>query len=264
MRIAVCDSEEGTLYMIRQVIRQTQAQLREEPLVYYDSQQALGEDYRCGVRYDLIFLAAEALEAGRLIRQMDKAVLLFLLGADYQRLIEAFHLKAFVFLLKPLDKKQLRQEISRALETYQAAHYCCQFTGEKRPLSISIEHIVFIESKGRSLDVYTSDHHRLNVHAKMADAEAALASWGFVRCHKSFLVNVAYVKEVGQRDMITSLWENGQPVLVDVSERRRAQVRQVVLDHQAGRISWPRTPIAESAAGDIEVGQCQSAPLVKP
>ena len=102
------------------------------------------------------------------------------------------------------------------------------------------------------------DHHRINVPGKMKEAEEALRSWGFIRTHKSFLVNVAYIEAIGQRDVQLSLRYKEQPILVDVSERRRAQLRQVFLLYQAGQLVLTRQalPVSDQEDGIFRVEEC--------
>ncbi len=264
MRIAICDHDPQTLYLIRQLLyaKPAFAALGRQSLVYYQEAKQLLQDYQQRIAYDLIWFAVEAEAAGLAlaeeIRRLDRDVLFIVLAENDQAVIPAFHLGAFVYLQKPLKMQEVENELKRAVENYRLRHYCCQFFLDDQQLTISIEQIVFLESKGRSLDIYTADHHRINVPGKMQEAEEALTSWGFVRTHKSFLVNLAYIENIGQRDVVTSLRRYGQPVLVDVSERRRPKLRKLLHLYRTGGLMLTRDPLpfTEEEKGIFHIEAC--------
>lgn len=265
MRIAVCDRDPNTLYQLRQLLhmKPVNMALGRQSLVYYQEAWQLLEDYHHNIAHDLLWLSVEAkdsrtLEIAAEIRRLDPAVLIIILAENDQAIIPAFHLGAFVYLQKPLQLVEVEAELKRAVESFRLRHYCCQFVLEDQKLSISIEQIVFLESKGRSLDLYIADHHRINVPGTMKEAEEALRSWGFIRTHKSFLVNLAYIEAIEQRDIRTTLRWQGRPIMVDVSERRRSQVRQQLLLYQAGQLSLAKAPLpyGSDAGGIFQIEAC--------
>lgn len=265
MRIAICDRDQNTLYQVRQQLyaKPVSQALGRQSLVYYQEARELLKDYRSRIAHDLIWLAVEpedtaVLETAFEIRRLDPAVLIIILATNAEAVIPAFHLGAFVYLQKPLQAQEVAGELKRAMEQYRLRHYCCQFVLEDQKLSISIEQIVFLESKGRSLDLYMADHHRINVPGTMKEAEEALRSWGFIRTHKSFLVNLAYIEAIKQRDVLTSLRWQGEPIMVDVSERRRPQVRKWLLLYQAGQLPLAREPLpyGDEVGGIFQINAC--------
>ena len=262
MRIAVCDRDDETRHQIRQLLstKANFASLGRQSLVCYQNVQQLLSDYKSKIAYDLLWLSVDnqGLKVAEEIRRLDKEVLIIVIADDAEQIIQAFHINAFVYLQKPLRAAEAEEEFRRAVETYRLRHFCCRFTTNRQQLHISIEQIAFLECKGRSLDIYTMDHHRINVPGKMKEAEEALRSWGFIRTHKSFLVNVAYIEAIGQRDVQLSLRYKEQPILVDVSERRRAQLRQVFLLYQAGQLVLTRQalPVSDQEDGIFRDEEC--------
>lgn len=84
--------------------------------------------------------------------------------------------------------------------------------------------IEYLESERRKLRLHT-DGNVMEVYCSLADAQAMLPE-GFVRCHKSFVVNLADVVEIGKDDILVKSGER-----VPMSQKRRHEVKEALLDY---------------------------------
>ena len=80
-------------------------------------------------------------------------------------------------------------------------------------MSVRPAQIVFVESDRRKVRVHTT-RSVLESYSSLSDIAAVLPS-NFVQCHKSFLINLSYVAELGKTDIVTTTGET-----VPVSQRR--------------------------------------------
>lgn len=129
------------------------------------------------------------------------------------------------FLAKPVMQDDLDDALDRAFERLEAR--------ASKPLSIRFggkvalvapEKISYIESDRRKVRINVGAEH-LETYASLSDLATELPA-SFIQCHKSFLVNMDYIKELkGDSVMLAS----GQAV--PVSQKRRKLVREAIFAH---------------------------------
>ena len=143
--------------------------------------------------------------------------------------LEAYRTHHLYFLLKPIDPAKLTDALAKA---------CARLT-PKQPTMLRIkcghkDQLVSVSS----IRYLESDLHKVSVHcgtrtfetyAKLGDLQAQLPS-SFSRCHRSYLVNLAYVKSLSEREL--SL---GDGTVLPVSRRRAHQVQHDLLMHIASQ-----------------------------
>jgi DNA-binding LytR/AlgR family response regulator len=122
-------------------------------------------------------------------------------------------------LMKPVDPQSLEEALEKALKNarlFMERPIRVRSRGQERVLYP--HDICYIESDRRILHYHLSDEEisaygRLGVIAQELPAR-------FVQCHKSFLVNLDYIVELGPTD---ALLANGEKV--PISQRRRSAMR---------------------------------------
>jgi two-component system, LytTR family, response regulator LytT len=156
------------------------------------------------------------LQAAELIRELDFDVKIVFITAYDQFAVEAFKLRAFHYLLKPYDTEDLEQVV---LSYSQEAKHGNKETkqdsqkssgenlqkGDYKPrLAIEIdsdikylppEEIVYIDKEGRRIRVHT-DKEQFDAQYTLHELEEKLSPFSFFRTHKSYLVNLKYIKEL--------------------------------------------------------------------
>lgn len=197
MRIAVCDDEKA----FRDVITEHLKPFKEKNSEITEEEFCSGEDlvaaYELGKRFDLIFLDVEmkeisGVDAGQKIRALDPSVM-FIFVTSYTKYVpEAFILNAFQFLVKPVGKEIFNKEFERALITYSKMKYKYQIMVKARPVILEVKDILYIETFGRHLRAITLTNIYEYV-GNISAEENKLTGYGFVRCHKGYLVNLQYI-----------------------------------------------------------------------
>jgi two-component system, LytTR family, response regulator len=154
-----------------------------------------------------------------------------------QYAVRAFEVNAVDYLLKPFTLERLRSAIQRVREQFQARQQeSAPVNGGTRAANFYTNRIVF-KSRGRILFLPVSDirwigaegnYVRLSTATEthllretMAHLEERLDPRGFVRVHRSFIVNLKYVKEVrreGNGDSVV-IMDSGNKVALGRSYR---------------------------------------------
>ncbi len=135
--------------------------------------------------------------------------------AHNQFMIEAFHFSAIDYLLKPVDDDLLIDAIKRAKKrilektgskNIEAFLYNVQQRQTPQNMKLCIpslkgfqvvelDDILYAESSGNYTNLHFRDKSLICSSKPMHEYEALLADSGFIRIHKSCLVNLLHVKE---------------------------------------------------------------------
>ncbi|MDM1555962.1 MULTISPECIES: LytTR family DNA-binding domain-containing protein [Chryseobacterium] len=108
--------------------------------------------------------------------------------------IEGFELEAVDYLLKPITFERFFKSVERVLRNITDSKdnfIILKTDGMHRKLPLS--DIIYIESQGNDIKVTLSTKEHLVSKSKIADLEFILASKGFIRVHRSFIINTAFV-----------------------------------------------------------------------
>ena len=151
------------------------------------------------------------------------------------------------FLVKPIRQSALDDALKKALENLagqstqgseakrasrgaradvppKLSPCALAFNVRGRTIVVDADCIEYLESERRKLRLHT-DGNVMEVYCSLADAQAMLPE-GFVRCHKSFVVNLADVVEIGKDDILVK-----SGARVPMSQKRRHGVKEALLDY---------------------------------
>jgi len=149
--------------------------------------------------YDIVFLdirmpGLSGLDALPLIRHRQDAEVVFVTAYE-QHALEAFELAAADYVLKPVSEARLRRTLDRlALRRAPARPQVERLAAEgaQGALLLRIEDIRFIEAQGHATLARTFEQtHRTRF--TLAELERRFGRHGFVRVHRSYLVNLEHV-----------------------------------------------------------------------
>jgi two-component system, LytTR family, response regulator len=153
--------------------------------------------------------------------------------------VQAFHFSAVDYLLKPVDDELLAEAVKRAgkkieekadsrqIETFlhnmqyksgsQKMKLCIQ--SQKGFQVIEIQDIIYCEANTNYTNFHFTSRPTICASKTIHDYEELLEDCGFVRIHKSFLVNLGHIKEYirGERDTVVL----SNDVEVEVSRRKK-------------------------------------------
>ncbi|MEJ5102631.1 MULTISPECIES: LytR/AlgR family response regulator transcription factor [Chryseobacterium] len=108
--------------------------------------------------------------------------------------IEGFELEAVDYLLKPITFERFFRSVERVLRHVNPPKEdFILFKTEGMYRKISLADIAYIESQGNDIKVTLSTTENFISKSKITDLESTLASKGFIRIHRSFIINTEFV-----------------------------------------------------------------------
>lgn len=166
-----------------------------------DLQQSLEEDLAA---FDLFLLdikmaGTNGLDLARWLYHAgvrDKVVFITAY-ADYA--VEGYEVHPLHYLLKPVSKEALEDVLRLALEHHHPKKILLQ-RGSKL-VSLLLEDIHCLESRNHGVIVHTTTGEQI-FSMSLGEIAKRMPPDAFAHCHKSYLVNLDWVKEIGRTEVI--------------------------------------------------------------
>lgn len=214
LRIAICDDEENHLNQTAALLR---TYLRSRPGLHgqtetFRSGGALLARAECAGGFDLYVLdilmpELSGIDTGRRLRALGEGGEIVYLTSSNDYAADSYDVRAFFYLLKPVEERKLFQVLDGAVEKLNrrrnSAVVVATADGPRRVL---LEHIRYVERVGRCMRYYCTDGTIDSQTIRVSFREAAaplLADRRFCQCGASFVLNFQHVTGVnGQSAML--------------------------------------------------------------
>lgn len=218
MRLAVCEDDSAYTSRLRVLFEEK----NNFQVDYFSTGSAFLRQLDEGVYYDIILLDIRLPDslgtkiAYDLKKKLPEADIVFI-SSFPQYVTEAFTLRVSQFLLKPLDEQLLLNELGRIMNRRKKENAIWCVTAHDTRYRLLTRDIIFVEAYYRHLGIQMKDQ-RLDISGKIADAKGALNPDIFYQCHQGFLVNMNYIREIGQKELICA-----PDFHIPISYRRRKE-----------------------------------------
>lgn len=228
MTVAVCDDDEKQIMLLRKMLNSWSS---DKPFALDIAEYISAESFLFSYAdnpCDILLLDIEmnginGMELAKKLRSKgDMLPIVFITGySDY--VTEGYDVEALHYLLKPVDENKLFSVLDRfADRNVSSEQIILPCAGEM--MKISPDGIACIEAQGRKTAAYLSDGRVIECD-KGISGFADMDLHGFVRCHRSYLVNLRYVKSVGRTEITLDSGE-----IVPMSRREYANVNRAFIE----------------------------------
>jgi DNA-binding LytR/AlgR family response regulator len=222
--IAICDDEE---FIIHDIYRRL---LSLRPSYLVDTFNSAQDFLKSKNHYDIIFLDIEmpqinGIETAKQIRKKYKNTYIIFLTNHTEYMAEAFKVRAYRFLIKPINEAELVESIEQAeLELLNSDKIMIQ--AHEKTFLMNTNDIVCIEAFGDSSIIYTTNGaNESNKNLKYWSEK--LPSEHFSRIHKSYLIAFKYVTVIEDNSVKMSHMNQSIPI----SRRKQSSFKKSFLDY---------------------------------
>lgn len=194
MKIAVCDDEP---IICQQLIELITAYPQTEPVAI--KAFTSGDDLLAAEdSFDLVFLdiqlpGIDGLTVGEQLLSKDPDLILVLISSNFHYISQSYHIRTFQFMIKPIEPDFFAVEFKRCLEKYQNTCGYYPILSQREEIKLPIKDIVYVQSDLRESLFYLTDGDKYATYRKLSDVAAELEGFHFLRCHKSYLVNLSRI-----------------------------------------------------------------------
>ena len=229
MKIAIVDDTKKDLERVNSLLeRYAQNNPQSRLIVHsFDHPDDFLMAYTPDPDYDLILLDmvmpfVNGIQVAQAIRKIDDQVKIVYITISKEYAIYAFDVKAYHYLIKPVSEKALYQcldEIRVQLDLNSQKKLIIK--DKETTHQLTLDQIAFIEVMKHRLYYHLRDGSVLTAYGSLKDlSELILADPGFLRIHKSYLINLHAVRSIRQREFVMR-----DDALVPISRKALKSVR---------------------------------------
>ena len=210
--IAIVEDEDGAAELLASYIRKYAASAGTEfNIVRFANAVEFLSDYRAV--YAVVFMDIQmpgmnGMDAAAELRDRDKTVSLIFITNLVQFAQKGYEVDAVSFLVKPVSYFDFSLKFKKALDVYvmnEERSFTVKYRGGM--CRISTDKLMYVEIIAHRLYYHLVDED-IEITGVLSDAEKELASYGFLRCNKCYLVNPKFIVgikgsevRVGNRDL---------------------------------------------------------------
>ena len=242
MRIGICDDNAAKVEDIIRLIGEHPGTEGFQVAAYASGEDILAD----GGPFDLVLMDVElagelnGLETAERLQWANSGLItIFMSGStSYVRMMP--HYNGFNFWLKTeIGEKEFHEEFEFALERYRQDHRVHVIYQAGEAIALPVGQIVYVRADDREIEYVMQGMERecYKVYGSIKEAEQALAPFGLIRCHKSYLVNVAYIQG-SVSEIARVVYHHGSSRLqrqLPVSRRERKKVQEAIKRQISGR-----------------------------
>lgn len=232
MRIAVCDDEKYFRDCISDMITDIYKEDIDIVIRTFDSGLDFLKHYIDGENsnaYDLIILDVEmakinGIETAKEIRKLNKDVNIVFLTSHDEFAKEGYEVNAFRYLSKPIQENKLIEAIE-SIKNKEDSVKKILVNNKGEEVLIKIDKILYIEAQNKDIFIHTDNDIYMEKN-NLGYFEKLLMNYGFFRIHRSYLVNLDFVKSYTPKEVVL---DNGE--LVYMSRLKYKSFKEHLYDH---------------------------------
>lgn len=206
--VVICEDNELDRDLLREIINFILAGKNlEYNINLYASGQELVSAYKTH-QFDILFLdivmdGINGIETGRLIRETDNKVEIVYCTSSREFAIVSYDIHALGYLLKPYEIPKIEAVIDYYTHIHpEKNHAFIEIKIKHKLFIISYNDIIYIESDNKVVCIYVTKQNVIRIYSKLDAIEKRLSDDRFLRCHKSYLVNMQYISGMVNCDFI--------------------------------------------------------------
>jgi len=224
---ALCDDNGTVADIVKHEIEKILRDLdKTGDVVCYTDALTLESDLSRGTHYDAFFLDVDmpgrnGLELAAAIRDSDRNVPIVFVSGKEEYVFDSFKVRPYAFVRKRILKREFLKLIPDLLKKLDSSEeYWINFESGGVSFRMNPLQIIYADVVNKSLHI-VSEKREFNIRYPLSAFEQLVSSFGFLRIHKSYLVNYRYVFSI---DTDTVRLDDG--TTLPLSKHRTKEVKE--------------------------------------
>lgn len=236
MKLAVCDENQEDRAKLRELIGDYgRKKGRTMELREFESVQPLLEADDWIRECRIVFLGISpkengGLDAAKHLKDRYPDLYVILVSDHVKDAIDGYRVKAARFLMKDRLSDALVQCLDEIIGEFREIENKMRFSFVEGEYLLKVSDILYVETD-RHKNVFYTAHASYRMYRKLDEIQEMLVPFGFVRVHRSFLVNMQYVKRISSYVLYLT-GGTGISMEISVPKSRYAYVKREFADYQ--------------------------------
>lgn len=205
LHIAVCDDESIDRQQIANLTNEIM--MAEElscSISSYENATVLLASIQSGVRFhvlllDVIMDALDGMEFAAVLRKLGNQTAIIFISSNREMALRGYEVSAARYLAKPIQRPQLREALLYCYKTFCENREILLPT-EKGQSKLSPSDIIYVETWNRGTRLQLTGGP-IETSVKISELAAMLPERSFTFCHRTILVNLAFIKHLRSHEI---------------------------------------------------------------
>ncbi|MBK1813340.1 response regulator transcription factor [Clostridium sp. YIM B02505] len=180
---------------------------------------------------DIQMSGQSGIELARKIRTEDESINIIFITAVAEYIGAGYDVAAINYLIKPIKEEKLHQCLDKAISKLPKCGKTILINTNGEIHRVLEDHIVYVEAFAHSIDVNTING-KFTTRKNISAIQNELDESSFIRCHRSYLVGVKYIKRIGSSELEL---DNGE--MIPISRRQYASTNIAFINYFRGGIN---------------------------
>ncbi|MVB10138.1 Transcriptional regulatory protein YpdB [Caprobacter fermentans] len=224
LEIAVCDDDKNEIDLLKAMIYQHCHEICMQVIIstYQDGHDLINSTKKFhAIFLDIQMDTMNGIETAKVLRKTDKQVKIIFVTNYNNYQCEAFSVRAFGYVIKPVSFKQVSEQLNDVIEysTKGTDKTIFTFSTDKGFRTCEADKIFYFESANHKIrmvydnDIFILTDSIINVYNK-------LKPYGFSMPHKSFVINLLHISKIQGYDVLMT---NGS--IIPMSQKRAVEFK---------------------------------------
>ena len=229
IKVILCDDDPVFLKALRSEVERTFSRLNMKAAISSFntpadiSPEQLAECDMAFLDIDFESEDCNGIDIARMLRQVNSHGLIFFVTNYIDYAPAGYEVQAFRYILKRDMGEVLERYILQAVENMAEGQEYLRLRDKEQTIDLPLEQIAYLEVLDHYVSIHTeSGDYTLN--ATLSGMESEMEGYGFLRIHKSYLVNMAHIRKFRSRECLLA-----DGTALAVSEKNYSQQKQKYL-----------------------------------
>lgn len=233
IKIGLCDDNNLYLNQLQQTLSliSKNKNIPIDILSFHSGEELINFTKKKNNHFDIVFLEVlmdgiDGISTAKCLKLISPDTYTIFVTTSKEHALESYDVGAFHYILKPINFNKLETAflnlVNRVIINKKNIIY---IKNNQDIYSLNLNNIIYFESSLRKLTAYSLSNET-SFYEKLSNLESKLTSKHFVRCHRSYLVNLDYIDSIVSSDIITTTGHN-----VPISKKYLKSVRDIFLEY---------------------------------
>lgn len=163
-------------------------------------------------KYDIVFLDMKmeenkGMDMARRLREIDDSCYIIFTSDNAVNAVESYEVDATYYLLRPIEKEKLERALRKCDGFLKEARKKIELISNREKMVIYRRDINYAEIYKDKTTIFTDEGSYIT-YMTLNELSEKLGGYPFVRCHRSYIVNLAKVKEIEKKNQDFLLEDN--------------------------------------------------------
>ncbi|MCF0146792.1 MAG: response regulator transcription factor [Clostridium sp.] len=233
MKIAICEDQDVQINLLNNHIHNWAKEKDTKISIdtFNSAEEFLFEwsDYN---KYDIIFLDVNlskmsGVELSNIIREKNTKIDIVFVTGLFKYALHGYRVRALQYLIKPIKITDLYYCLDTTLDRINNDEEVSSFVLEtsKKVIKLDYNEIYYFVMFSPYIDIHTNSE-KITVRKNISEIEMILPNEYFVRCHRSYIVNIKHIKSIVKNNIML---ENG--VNIPISRGKYKEVNETFINY---------------------------------